>query len=303
MKIKPFKRLDAYQAIVRKRPINVLASVFTTISLYLGTMSIFASIGLEFEKAAYCILAAIIFDALDGTIARLTKSTSEFGKELDSICDMVSFGVAPAVLVFMAYLPEGSVLAVSARTESIVSGTGSYMAIVYVICAALRLARFNTYQANKRDYFIGLPSPAAGGTLAASVLFLCYYEVSLETPQLGALAHLALGPMAVFLALLMVSSVRYPKDRLKSFILAPRHAFLVLGVCAFAIVLIHWAITRHPSIIVFPLCMLYVLGGIANTVYLKFVPGTANTAEDQLDDDEEDDDEEEELPVKIGERL
>lgn len=301
MKITPFRRFEvSYQVAVRKRPINVLASLFTTMNLYLGTMSIFASIGSEFEKAAYCILGAILFDALDGTVARLTKSSSEFGKELDSLCDMVSFGVAPAVLVFMLYLPDGFHLPVSARTESIVSGTGSYMAIVYVICAALRLARFNTYQAEKRDFFIGLPVPAAGGMLAAFVLFLQYYEPSLEHHQLGSFAFIALGPTSVILALLMVSSVRYPKDRLKSFILAPRHAFLVLGITAFAIVLVHWAVSRHPSIVLFPLAVIYVISGIAYTLYINFVPADQRLKdEDQL---EASGAEAVPEPVKIGER-
>ncbi len=300
MKITPFRRFEvSYQVAVRRRPINVLASLFTTMNLYLGTMSIFASIGLEFEKAAYCIIGAIVFDALDGTVARLTKSTSEFGKELDSLCDMVSFGVAPAVLVFMEYLPAGFHLPVSPHTESVVSGTGSYMAIVYVICAALRLARFNTYQTEKRDFFIGLPSPAAGGMLASFVLFLQYYEPSLENHQLGSFAFIALGPTAVILALLMVSSVRYPKDRLKSFILAPRHAFLVLGFTAFAILLIHWAVSRHPSIILFPLCGMYVISGIAYTLYINFVPAEQRLKEDaQVEVVSEPSPE----PIKIGER-
>lgn len=253
---------------VRRRPVNVLASVLTTIGLYLGTMSIFASIGREFEVAAYCILGAIIFDILDGTVARLTRSTSEFGKELDSLCDAVSFGVAPAVLVFMAYLPEGMNLPVSAKAESIVGKTGSYMSIVYVICAVLRLARFNTYQAEKREYFVGLPSPAAGGMLAASVLFLKYFEGPLEAHKLGPFAYVALGPSAVLLALLMVSTVHYPKDRLKAFILEPKHAFLVLGVCAFVIAIVHYAVTESPAIVLFPLMLAYVLFGLCDTVWL-----------------------------------
>ncbi len=298
MKITPFKRFElSSQLAIRKRPINVLASLFTTMNLYLGTVSIFASIGGEFEKAAYCILAAIIFDSLDGTVARLTKSTSEFGKELDSLCDVVSFGVAPAVLVFMEYLPVGWHLPVSARTESIVSGTGSYMAIMYVICAALRLARFNTYQAEKRDFFVGLPSPAAGGTLASFVLFLQYYEPRLATHELGSFAFVALGPMSVLLALLMISSVRYPKDRMKSFILAPRHAFLVLCITGCSIALIHWAVTRHLSIILFPLGAMYVCSGIVYTLYVNFDTG-AKAEESQLEEVSEEAAE----PLKIAER-
>lgn len=254
----------------RRRPINVLASVMTTFSLYLGMTSIIASIGREFEFAALCILLAIFFDAFDGVVARMTKSVSEFGKELDSLCDLVSFGVAPGILIFMAYLPEWSHLPLPPRAESIVGKTGSYAAIIYVICTALRLARFNIYQADRRDSFVGLPSPAAGGTLATSVLFLQYYELRLESHELGPLAYYALGPLAVILALLMVSTVRYPKDRFKSFILAPRHAFPVLGFCAFAIAVIHYAVTTSPYIVLFPLAMTYVLFGVGDTLYSRY---------------------------------
>ena len=266
-------RKNRHRDQVRRRPINVLASVMTTMSLYLGTMSIFASIGLEFERAAYLILGAMFFDMLDGTVARMTRSTSEFGKELDSLCDAVSFGVAPAVLVFMAYLPEGAHLPIPAKAESLVGETGSYMAIIYVICAVLRLARFNVYQADRRDTFVGLPSPAAGGTLATFVLFLQYFEPRLESHELGPLAYVALGPMAVLLALLMVSGVRYPKDRLKSFIVAPRPAFTTLAICAFVLGVIHYAVTTSLSIVLFPLLSAYVLFGIVDTAHAHYVLG------------------------------
>ena len=271
MNIRDFRknRKLKIKRISRRRPINVLASVMTTISLYFGMTSIIASIGREFEYAALFILLAILFDAFDGMVAPMTKSVSEYGKELDSLCDLVSFGVAPGILVFMAYLPEWSHLPLPPRAESIVGKTGSYAAIIYVICTALRLARFNIYQADRRDSFVGLPSPAAGGTIATFVLFLQYYELRLETHEFGPLAYYALGPLAVILALLMVSTIRYPKDRFKSFILAPRHAFPVLGFCAFAIAVIHYAVTTSPFIVLFPLAMTYVLFGIGDTIYAR----------------------------------
>ncbi len=253
---------------LRKRsPVNVLASIFTTISLYLGIASIFASIGSEFDKASYLILLAIIFDALDGTIAKLTNSSSEFGKQYDSLSDLVTFGVAPGVLVFMLYLPEGFHLNISPRAESIIGKSGSYMAITYVICAALRLARFNTYEFEFRDSFRGLPSPAAGGTLASFVLFLDYFEPRLETHQLGPLAYYSLAPFAVLLAVLMVSSIKYPKDRLKYFIFSPKPAFITLAITAFALAIIHYAITTSVSIVLFPLMLAYVGFGIGDTLY------------------------------------
>ncbi len=251
--------------------INVLASVMTTLNLYMGTSSIFASIGLEFQWAATCILLAMVFDMLDGYVARLTHSESDFGKELDSLCDMVSFGVAPAVLVFMAYLPPDAHLPLSSRTESILGMSGAYMAIVYVICAALRLARFNVYHAGRHESFVGLPSPGAAGALATFMLFLMYFEEPLDAHALGAWAFIALGPTAVFLALLMVSPVRYPKDRFKSFLFRPRNAFLALAICAFAMVVVHYAVVKSVSLVLFPLAVLYVFFGIGDAIYGKIV--------------------------------
>ncbi|NLN94235.1 MAG: CDP-diacylglycerol--serine O-phosphatidyltransferase [Candidatus Hydrogenedens sp.] len=265
--------------------INLLASILTTLNLYMGMTSILASIGQEFQRAATCILLAIIFDTFDGFVARLTNSVSDFGKELDSLCDMVSFGVAPAVLVFMAYLPPDAHLPVSARAESIVGMTGSYMAIIYVICAALRLARFNTWHAGRPDFFIGLPSPAAGGALAAFVLFLLYFESSLNAHALGSLAYVALGPAAVFLAFLMVSSVRYPKNKLKTFLFKPRHAFQALAVTAFTLGIIHYAMVKSIFLVLFPLACLYVLYGLVDTLYGRIVgrePTRADLVEEEL---------------------
>lgn len=252
---------------IRRRPINVLASAMTTFSLYLGTASIFASIGNEYEQAAYLILAAIIFDMLDGTVARLTRSVSEFGKQLDSLCDLVSFGVAPAVLVFAVYLQHAP------KEGSFVGKTGAFVAIIYVICAALRLARFNVYQADRREAFVGLPSPAAGATVAAFVLFLRFFGFIKSNFD-----YYAVGALTLLMAWLMVSTVRYPKDRMKSFILAPRHAFMALGIIAYAMAIIHYAITISPAIVLFPVACTYVLFGLCDTIYAYF---TGHVEEDQ----------------------
>ena len=247
------------------RPVNVLASTMTAMNGYMGVASIFASIAQDYKWAATCILLAILFDVLDGFVARLTRTVSEFGKQLDSLCDAVSFGVAPAVLIFMVYLPEGLRLQLPARAEELLDKTGAYIGIIYVICTLLRLARFNTFQADLRDSFIGLPSPAAGGTLAACILFLHYFE-SLERP-LDSLAYFLLGPFTILLALLMVSSIRYPKGRLKSLVLKPQHAYLTLAGIAFVIAAVHYALTRSASLVLFPLALLYVTFGMVETLY------------------------------------
>ncbi len=290
MNIRHF-RTHKRRHLIRRKPINVLASVMTTMNLYCGIASIFASIGSEFGKAAIFILVGIIFDTLDGTVARITKSTSDFGKELDSLCDIVTFGVAPGVLVFASYLPEAPTLhlALTEHQESIVGRTGSYMAIVYIICTALRLARFNTFQAERTDYFTGLPSPAAGGTLAAFVLFLSYFADRLESNNLGPWAYYLLGPMAVICAFLMVSTVRYPKNKLKSFVLAPRRAFPFIVLFAVVVVVFHYAMSKSPSLVLFPLGAAYVLYGIGDTTWLLLFRRNRTATEESSTPDETED--------------
>lgn len=281
MNIRRF-RTHKRRHLVRRKPINVLASVMTTMNLYCGLASIFASFGFEFEKAAIFILVGIIFDTLDGTVARITKSTSDFGKELDSLCDIVTFGVAPGVLVFACYLPNAPTLhaPMTENAESIIGRTGSYLAILYTICAALRLARFNTFQAERTDYFTGLPSPAAGGTLAAFVLFLEYFEYRLDNYQMGPYAYYLLGPMAVLTAVLMISTVRYPKNKFKSFVLAPRRAFIALGMYALLIVVIHYAVSKSPYTVLFPLGAAYVLYGLGDTFFFTFIKRRPSAGDD-----------------------
>ncbi len=238
----------------RRRPINVLASGITTLNLYCGIASIFAAIEGEFSRAVYWIFAAIVLDTLDGTVARLTKSVSEFGKQLDSLCDVVSFGVAPAVLIYQVYLPG---------EQNAVSRTGAVMAIIYVICTALRLARFNVYQAEIREYFIGLPSPAAAITIASFVLFTDYFVLTVPV--------WIFGPLTLVIAYLMVSTVQYPKNKMKAMILAPRNGFRLLALCAVGIAVFDYASRRSPSIVLFPLAASYCLFGIVDTGYRRFI--------------------------------
>ena len=255
-KLKPKKRRSRRfrQRRRRRMPINVAASVITTFALYCGIASVFAVMRSDYEMASYWILAAIIADTLDGTIARLTKSVSDFGKELDSLADMVSFGVAPAVLIYDAYLLE------SAEASSLGAPMGSMVAIIFVICAALRLARYNIYQADRQDAFIGLPSPAAAGTIASFTLFVQYFDFRV--------AYWVLGPLTVALALLMVSTVRYPKKTMRVFVLAPRYAVRFLVLCGVGIAVFHYALQYHPAIVLLPLGMSYVLFGAVNELYV-----------------------------------
>jgi len=232
-------------------PINVAASIVTALALYCGVASLFWGIRGEYDVAAYWIIAAIVFDMLDGTVARMTKSVSDFGKELDSLSDMVSFGVAPAVLIFNAYLGEGRV------SREFLAPAGSFVAVFYVICAALRLARYNAFQAGRQDIFIGLPSPAAAGMVASFTLFCQHFNLHV--------AYWVLGPLTILLALLMVSNVRYPKKSTRMFILAPRRAFQVLVLCVGAIAALNYALHYDSVAIIFlPFGILYVSFGLVN---------------------------------------
>jgi CDP-diacylglycerol--serine O-phosphatidyltransferase len=140
------------------RGLFVLPTLFTVGNLFCGYLSIWSSIRGTFETAALLIIVAAVLDALDGRIARLTHSTSKFGEEYDSLADLVSFGVAPAVLAYSWGLADFARL-------------GWMASFFFVVCGSMRLARFNiqTRIVDKR-YFVGLPIPAAAGVIAAMVL-------------------------------------------------------------------------------------------------------------------------------------
>lgn len=254
----------------RKRPVNVAASVLTTFGLYCGITSIFASIQLDHDRAAYWMIAAIVLDMLDGTVARLTKSVSEFGKELDSLSDVVSFGAAPAVLIYTFFSPE------EAATKSVLTSTASMMAVVFVICTALRLARYNTFQSERQDIFFGLPSPAAAGTIASfalftkSDLFLKYLNFHFQT------ALWIFIPVILILSLLMVSNVQYPKRNVRLFVLGPRKAFQFLVMCVAGIALFNLLYREYSLAVVWlPLATLYVSTGLVHEIRARLRKSSA----------------------------
>ncbi|MFP6617207.1 MAG: CDP-diacylglycerol--serine O-phosphatidyltransferase [Candidatus Hydrogenedentota bacterium] len=240
----------------RKRmPINIAASVITTFALYCGIASIFASIRGQYDAASYWIIAAIFFDTLDGTVARLTKSVSDFGKELDSLSDIVSFGVAPAVLIYTAYVRVGGM-------NGGESPTGGMIAIIFVIMGALRLARYNVFQSDRQDIFVGLPIPSAAGNIASLTLFCNYFA---EHAQLEIqVTSWIMTPFTLALALLMVSNIRYPKKNLGVFLLTPRKGFRTMVLIAMLIAVFHYARSYSPNIVFLPLGITYVMFGIAN---------------------------------------
>ena len=142
---------------VRQKGIYLLPNLFTMGALFAGFYAVIAAMRGDFESAPIAILFALVFDGLDGRIARLTNTSSKFGAEFDSLSDMVSFGVAPALVMFSWALGDLGKLGWSA-------------AFIYVACAALRLARFNTQiETADKNYFTGLASPAAACVIVTTV--------------------------------------------------------------------------------------------------------------------------------------
>jgi CDP-diacylglycerol--serine O-phosphatidyltransferase len=182
----------------RGRGIYLLPNLFTTGGLFGGFFAIIAASQGRFEAACIAIFVAGILDGLDGRVARLTNTQSEFGVQYDSLADLVSFGMAPALVMYHWAL-------VSMKLDGGTLGkVGWLAAFLYAACAALRLARFNSQvaQVDKR-WFIGLASPAAAGLMASSVWTFHSLDLSGESLRYVALA------ITVVSGLLMVSRIRY----------------------------------------------------------------------------------------------
>ncbi len=203
-----------------RRGAAILPMLFTTGNIFLGFWAIVKAFQGRYEEAAPLIIWAGAFDMLDGRIARMTGTTSEFGAELDSIADVVSFGVSPAVLAF-------------AWAFGTVPRAGWLAAFLFVMCGAFRLARFNV-QRHSGDgrFFVGLPIPAAAAQVAVVVM-------AMPTPiDERLVAFLALGAM-IALASLMVSTFRYRS--FKGFDLRSRRSYVsLLGIAvALAVLFLH----------------------------------------------------------------
>jgi CDP-diacylglycerol--serine O-phosphatidyltransferase len=187
----PYDRKPLLDPNIRRRGIYILPNLFTTAALFAGFFAIVQAMNGNFDQAAVAIFVAMVMDGLDGRVARMTRTQSAFGAEYDSLSDMVSFGVAPALVVYVWALKGMGKL-------------GWIAAFVYCAGAALRLARFNTQLevADKR-YFQGLPSPAAAALLAGLVWVMHDHHISGESVRW--LVWFA----TLFAGLTMVSNLRY----------------------------------------------------------------------------------------------
>ena len=235
-----------------KSGIALLPSIITATNLGLGFYSITASIRENWSVAAWCTLASIILDIFDGRIARWTKTASKFGIEFDSLADWISFGIAPALMMYMLVLKDYGRI-------------GFAIALLYVICGALRLARFNLKSLSEEEqtpYFLGLPIPAAGGILASFVILYDIWSagkrartIRIVMKQIPAFYHLLPG-IIFLLSILMVSGLRYSSFK-KVNLLKPRsmRAFLVT-------VLVCLMIYIYPQNTIFVLFVGYICSGI-----------------------------------------
>ncbi|MGH8397215.1 MAG: CDP-diacylglycerol--serine O-phosphatidyltransferase [Gammaproteobacteria bacterium] len=209
----------------RRRGIYLLPNLFTTAGLFAGFYAIVAAMAGFFQPAAIAVFAAMVMDGLDGRIARLTHTESAFGKEYDSLSDMVSFGLAPALVMYEWAFRD------MINYGSVWGKVGWLGAFFYAITAALRLARFNvrTGVVDKR-YFQGLPSPAAAGIVAGAVWF--GVDLGIPGPALVIPAYV----LTVGAGALMVSSIGYYS--FKDFNLHGRVPFTTILIVAVAIIVL-----------------------------------------------------------------
>jgi CDP-diacylglycerol--serine O-phosphatidyltransferase len=265
----------------------VLPNLFTLSSIFCGFYAITLCAGeaspSQLYQAALAIFFAIFFDGFDGRVARLTKTQTQFGIELDSLADVISFGVAPAMLVYKwALLPLGFI--------------GMFIAFAFTSCAALRLARFNVLAQRPNGgrnsrFFVGLPTPLAAGTIVSMVVA---HHGAKGGGAIGVKAHVPIAVVVAVLSLLMVSTVRY--RTLKDVKVSPKSAAVFTLICIGGVIV---ATQFHPAYVLAAYFATYLaLGLIESGVLLrnhlvsrKIAASTPSSAGAVLSDDEDDVDE------------
>lgn len=220
-----------------RKGVYILPNLFTTGSLFAGFYGIVATMNGNYYIAAWFILISSVFDGLDGKIARLTGTTSKFGVEYDSLADVVAFGVAPGILMYAwALKPFGKL--------------GWLAAFLFVVCGALRLARFNVQVSTvESKRFVGLPIPAAASMVAACVLLFHHLGYS------GTIRKASVLVLIYVLAFLMVSNFRYYSFKDPELVKRQPFGFLVLAIFILIVVV------AQPEIMFFVLFFAYILSG------------------------------------------
>jgi CDP-diacylglycerol---serine O-phosphatidyltransferase len=223
--------------------IYVLPNLLTTTNMFFGFMSIIFAIRGEYTFGSYAIVAAAVFDLLDGRVARMTDTTSAFGAQYDSLCDLISFGMAPALIMYLwALQPFGRV--------------GWLASFVFVACGALRLARFNVQSSEESSYFQGLPIPMAAGIVASSVL--CFRDLEIDASRNWLLLFMTFG-----IGITMVSQFRYKSFKDLNLKKQQPFTYLVVGVMIIILVAI------RPEVMLFAMFFSYALLGALMGVFHK----------------------------------
>ncbi|MDR2574464.1 MAG: CDP-diacylglycerol--serine O-phosphatidyltransferase [Desulfovibrio sp.] len=225
----------------RLKGVYLLPNMITTMSLFFGFLAMIWAIQGQYETSALSLLLAALMDGLDGKVARLTNTASEFGVQYDSLADLAAFGIAPAVLLWQWQLQQ-------------FGRTGIAAAFFYTACGALRLARFNISAATGKRFFIGLPIPVGACTVACFIFFASHIPAFM----LGGLPYAAFG-LAIALGLVMVSSVRYFSFKEYDFLRAHPIRSMLIFIALLALVI------SAPKVMGFLLCAVYIAGGLAYT--------------------------------------
>jgi len=230
----------------RHKSVYLLPNMLTTASLFLGFLGLTWAIKGDFASCALCILGSCVFDGLDGKVARITGTTSEFGVQLDSLADLVAFGVVPSVMTYM-WMLEGF------------GRLGLMASFLFMACGALRLARFNVQAAtSSKKHFVGLPIPAAACTLATLVLFSEYISEA-HAQNILPVASLVL---VYVLSFFMVSTVRFYSFKEISAFKAHPFSWMVTAILVFSLV------ASRPKFLGFIIFLGYLISGPLYTLFL-----------------------------------
>ncbi|WP_052036551.1 CDP-diacylglycerol--serine O-phosphatidyltransferase [Tumebacillus flagellatus] len=233
---------------------RALPSLFTVGNLFLGIISIIVAFKSNFAWAALLVIIGMLLDGLDGRVARALNAQSEFGKELDSLSDVISFGVAPAFIMYGVVLNE-------------IGWIGTVITAVFPICGALRLARFNVATGTP-NYFVGLPITAAGGVLATMALY--HDAIPAKT--------IWMPLFMLFLAYLMVSNIKYPNFKKVG---VPRSAYYIVPAIIVIVAFVFWLFPQHATKLVFlPLAVYAFYGVLKKNGKRKAKKGSESTREE-----------------------
>jgi len=248
---------------------STIPSLFTVMNLFSGFVAIkTAFIDADFEKAGWFIVLGALFDTLDGFMARLTHSASEFGVELDSLADVVTFGVAPSAIVYKLYFYQFETI-------------GILIAALPMICGALRLARFNVQLVGfDKDYFKGLPIPSAALLIVSFVTFYFLRHEPAFISDEG--MNILMFIIVIGSSLMMVTTVKYetlPKPSLRAIKAEPAKFVVVMTAIIVGI------LTKGSAI--FPFFLLFILFGLFRAIIVRFRKYSAERRTSALFDEEE----------------